>query len=248
MILFYYTLSYVYYALAVFFWRRYSTHTLKSARVHNAIIRRVGLSIIVSQFYCSTVPPNKRTFLLRGKRYTHNGKTKEKYNYEESKRPTPHRRDAGLPCESAVPAEMPIILLIFTCIIIYCIIPIISKCAYIYIYTLKLDRKKFVFVTAYGPVMIACRLQNDGWVMAKGGGGSVCSTCNYVMLYLLPTTTVYCTTASPRSQMHCALLARAVFVRVQFSVQNTHTHTHIHTHTHTHIHTHTHTHTYTHTI
>jgi len=51
----------------------YPQHTLHiSKRIHNALILwRAGLSIIVSRFYCSIVPPNKRTFLQRGKGYTH---------------------------------------------------------------------------------------------------------------------------------------------------------------------------------
>jgi len=94
MILFYYTLSHTH---AVFFWRRYTihkhTHTHTHThfiipRIHNALLRRAGLSIIVSQFYCSTVPPNKRTFLQRGKeyKYAHTITGKRKRN---TKIPTP---------------------------------------------------------------------------------------------------------------------------------------------------------------
>lgn len=65
----------------------HNTHTLHiSARIHNALIWRAGLWIIVSRFYCSIVMPIKRTLLQRGKGYTlthththNNGKTKEKY-------------------------------------------------------------------------------------------------------------------------------------------------------------------------
>jgi len=95
-VLFYYTLSYMH---AVFFWRRYTAHMhnyyIRSARIHTI---RAGLSIIVSQFYCSTVPPNKRTFLQRG-----NGIRAQRENEKEiwkTKGPAPGflvnlRGDAG---------------------------------------------------------------------------------------------------------------------------------------------------------